>query len=169
MHLLSAIWVKLIPLRPLLLCSEVRGVTAHIDRRFARLADGRAARIRPDDYYQAVALRLFRVCANLLVHLQPLRRSRVDRKSNACTAEAQRVCDTASERLCQILLILQRVVIVDVQDQRDLAREFPRPRLEKPQRSGVCAAPGFNRELDAIPAQNLSNSFRHDVLLLAQG
>ena len=81
-------------------------------------------------------LGLLCVSANLLIHLQTLRRARVDREANAGTAQAQRVRDAAGERLGRIFLVLQRVVIVDLQYQRHLARELARPRLEKPERSG---------------------------------
>src|SRR5581483_2452402 len=103
----------------------------------------------PDDDGEALALRLLGEPAELRVHLVPERRARVDREPDRRAAEAERLVDAPGDR-GRGLALRERVRVVELQDERDLARELRGARLEEAERGGVGVAAGLDRELEVV-------------------
>ena len=69
------------------LSRDLDGIADNVDRRFAILAQTRPARIGPDDDREPVALCLLGVSAELSVHFELVRRSRVDREADRAATQ----------------------------------------------------------------------------------
>ena len=129
---------------------DVRGVRDDVDRGLALLRERGAPRVRPHDDDQPRALRLLGEPSQLLVQLEAVLRPRVDRVADADAAEPHGVRDAPGDGLPRVLLLHERVAVVELQDQRDVARELARARLEEPERGGVRAAAGVDGELEVV-------------------
>src|SRR3989442_13689633 len=93
-----------------------------------------AARIGPDYDRQAMPFGFFPDLAGLLVHALAVRRPGIDGEPHRHAAEPQRVAHAAGERRDWVLLLIEDIVVVQLQDQRNLARELRRTRLQEPER-----------------------------------
>src|SRR6266571_9323040 len=130
---------------------DLRRIGDDVERRLAFLADLTAAGIGPDHERQAMPFRFFPDLAGLLVHPLAVRRSGIDGEPHRHTAEPQRVAHAAGERRDGVLLLIEDIVVVQLQDQRDLARELRRTRLQEPERRGVGVAASLDRQLEVVP------------------
>src|SRR5262249_35132363 len=115
--------------------AELRGdlgrVGADVDRRLAGLAEALAARIAPDHHGEPVVLRPpGRAARPAYLPFAPPAAGE-NRKADAPAAEPQRVLDRPGDRRLRILAAEQRVAVVELQDQRDLAGVLARARLEE--------------------------------------
>src|SRR5438270_821095 len=75
--------------------------------------------------------------ADLLVHGQPVLRSRIDSEADRGAAEPQRVLYAAGDGLVGISLAHRHIVVVHFENKRDVARKLPCARLQKAERRGV--------------------------------
>src|ERR1700731_5425759 len=87
------------------LSRDLNGITDNVDRCFAILAETRPARIRPDDDREPVAFCVLGISAKLFVHLELVRRSRVDREANRAAAQTKRVLHAGGQCLVWIFLL----------------------------------------------------------------
>src|SRR5438445_8660866 len=108
---------------------DLRCIGDDVERRLAFLADLAAAGIGPDHERQAVPFGFFPDLAGLFVHALAVRRSGIDGEPHRHAAEPQRVAHAARERRDRVLLLIEDIVVVQLQDQRNLARELRRTRL----------------------------------------
>ena len=129
---------------------DLRAVRDHVDRGLARLADAGPARIRPDDDREACPLRFLRERPDLLVHAARHRGARVDRESDRGAAQPERLADAPRDRRQRVLLVVQHVVVVELQDERDLAGELGSARLQESERGGVRVAARLDRQVEVI-------------------
>src|SRR3990172_2536289 len=119
---------------------DLRSVRHDVDRRLPLLADRRAAWVGPDHRDEAVGLGLGDHLAALLVHGLRVGRARGDREAHGDAAQPERVLDRARHGGERILLVVEHVVVVDLEDQRDFARELGHARLDEAQRGRVRVA-----------------------------
>ena len=92
---------------------------------------------------------LFDERADFLIHRIAGARAGINRKADGRAAEAQRVFDGARQSGTWFHF-RQRVGVVELQDERNLAGEFAADGLEKAERRGVRVTAGFDGELDVI-------------------
>src|SRR5881296_4326033 len=130
---------------------DLRRIGDDVESRLAFLADLAAAGVGPDHERQAVPFRLFSDLAGLLVHALAVRRSGIDGEPHRHAAEPQRVAHAARDRRRRVLLLIEDIVVVQLQDQWNLARELRRTRLQEPERRSVGVAAGFDRQLEVVP------------------
>src|SRR5881397_3203390 len=130
---------------------DLRSIGDDVERRLAFLADLAAAGVGPDHERQAVPFRLFSDLAGLLVHALAVRRTGIDGEPHRHAAEPQRVAHAARDRRRRVLLLIEDIVVVQLQDQRNLARELRRTRLQEPERRSVGIAAGLDRQLEVVP------------------
>ena len=88
-------------------------------------------RIRPNDDREASPPGFLGVGPDLTIHLQAMGRARINGEPDSHTTQSERVLDPAGQGLIRVLFVDQRVVIIGFENQRDLTRELPRPRLQK--------------------------------------
>ena len=74
----------------------------------------------------------------------------IDRVADGGASEPQRIFDGAGLRGNRILLVVQHVVIVQLEDERNRARKLSRGCLEESQRRRVGVASRVERELEVI-------------------
>src|SRR5256712_6766574 len=129
---------------------DLRRIGDDVERRLAFLADLAAAGIGPDNERQAMPFGFFPDLAGLLVHALPVRRSGIDGEPYRHAAEPQRVPHAARDRRRRVLLLVEDIVVVQLQDQRNLARELRRARLQEPERRSVGVAAGLDRQLEVV-------------------
>src|SRR5438309_7151596 len=129
----------------------LRRIGDDVERRLAFLADLAAAGIGPDNERQAMPFGFFPDLAGLLVHALAVRRSGIDGEPHRHTAEPQRVAHAARDRRRRVLLLIEDIVVVQLQDQRNLARELRRTRLQEPEPRGRGGAAGLDRQLEVVP------------------
>src|SRR5712691_8177718 len=122
-----------------------------VERRLAFLADLAAAGIGPDHERQAMPFGFFPDLAGLLVHALAVRRPGIDGEPHRHAAEPQRVAHAARDRRRWVLVLMEDIVVVQLQDQRNLARELRRTRLQEPERCGMGVAGGLDRQLEVVP------------------
>src|SRR5437016_2167088 len=130
---------------------DLRRVGDDVERRLAFLADLAAAGIGPDHERQAMPFGFFPDLAGLLVHFLAVRRPGIDGEPHRHAAEPQRVAHAARDRRRWVLVLMQDIVVVQLQDQRDLARELCRTRLQEPERRGVGVAASLDCQLEVVP------------------
>ena len=123
---------------------NVRGIAADIDRRLSILVQLDTAGIRPDDYDETASLGLLRVCPDLLVHFKAMRGAGIDREPDADAAQSQGIRDAAGKRLVGIFFVVQHIMVVDFEDQRNLSRIFSGARFQKPQRGRIGVTAGLD-------------------------
>ena len=109
----------------------------------------RAGRTRPRPP-RPTRLRLLGELADLPVHLVARGRAGVDREADRRAAEAQRVADAARDRRARVGAAEERVGVVELEDQRDVAGELGGARLEEAERRRVGVAAGVDRELEVV-------------------
>src|SRR5437870_1625494 len=97
-----------------------------------------------------MCLGFLRNLPKLLIHLLPEGRARVNSKAHRRTSQAERVAHTASYRRHRVTLVQQQVVVVQFENQRDLAGMLSRPRLDEPQWRGVAVATGLQGQPEMI-------------------
>src|SRR5207249_3556811 len=131
------------------LAGDLRRVGDDVDRGLALLGEPRAARVGPDDDGEALPLGLLAERPDLLVHRVPQGRSGIDREADRGAPEPERLVDAARERWAR-LTAGEAVGVVELQDQRDLAGELRRARLEEPERRRVGVAPRADRQLEVV-------------------
>jgi hypothetical protein len=132
------------------LARDLRGVRAHVDGGLAVLRDAGAARVRPHDDRKTLPLRLFGEITDLPVHLVAERRGRVDREADRDAAEPERLVDAAREGRTRIGAAVERVGVVELQDERDLAGEVGCRGLDEAERRRVRVAAGVDREAEVV-------------------
>src|SRR5437867_6888280 len=130
---------------------DLRRIGDDVERRLAFLAHLAAARIGPDYERQAMPFGFFPYLAGLFVHDFAVRRPGVDGEPHRHAAKPQRVAHAAGERRDGVLLLIEDIVVVQLQDQRDLSRELCRTRLQEPERRGVGVAASLDRQLEVVP------------------
>src|SRR5712692_5742291 len=130
---------------------DLRRIGDDVERRLAFLADLTAAGVGPDHERQAMPFRFFPDLAGLLVHALAVRRSGIDGEPHRHAAEPQRVAHAAGERRDRVLLLIEDIVAVQLQDQRNLPRELRCTRLQEPERRGVGITAGLDRQLEVVP------------------
>src|SRR5213593_2034200 len=130
---------------------DLRRIGDDVERRLAFLAHLAAARIGPDYERQAMPFGLFPYLAGLFVHDFAVRRPGVDGEPHSHAAKPQHVAHAAGERRDGVLLLIEDIVVVQLQDQRDLSRELCRTRLQEPERRGVGVAASLDRQLEVVP------------------
>src|SRR5262245_12663879 len=128
---------------------DLRRVGDHVDGGLALLRDAGTARIRPHHDRQALALRLLSEVAQLLVHHVAQRGGGVDREADGDAAEPERLVDATRERGARLAL-RQRVRVVQLEDEGDVAGELRRPGLEEAERRGVGVAARADAELEVV-------------------
>src|SRR5438876_562228 len=129
---------------------DLRCIGDDVERRLPFLADLAAAGIRPDHERQAVPFGFFPDLAGLLVHALAVRRPGIDGEPHRHAAEPQRVAHAARDRRRWVLVLMEDIVVVQLQDQRNLARELRRTRLQEPERRSVGVAAGLDRQLEVV-------------------
>ena len=130
---------------------DVRGVGHHVHRGLPLLAQPRAPGIRPDHDREPRPLGLFGDLPELLIHLAAVGRARVDGVADPAAPEAKRLLDTGGQGGHRVgVLAPQQIVAVELEDQRDGARELGRARLQEPQRGRIRAAAGFDGQLEVV-------------------
>ena len=129
---------------------DLRRVCDHVERGLALLADAGAARVRPDDERQAVGLGFFANRARLLVHRLFLRRAWVDRQTNRGGAEPQSILDAGGHRWRGIFFVVENVVVINFQDERNLASILGDSRFEESERRRERVASRVDGELKVI-------------------
>src|SRR5262245_13102521 len=132
------------------LSCDLGRVGADVDRGLALLAQRAAARIAPHDDRETGRLRLFGDRAQLHVHRVALVAARIDREADRGATEAQRVVDRTRDRGLRVRSAVQRVAVVQLQDQRDAARVLARTAFEETERRCIRVAAGGDRELEMI-------------------
>ncbi len=83
-------------------------------------------------------------------HRLTVGRSRINRKSHGDAAQPQRVPDAARHRGQRIFLVVQYVMVVQLEDQRNLAGKVAGAGLQKSQRRGIGITSGVDAELEMI-------------------
>src|SRR5208337_2203127 len=76
--------------------------------------------------------------------------SGINSEADANAAQSQRVLHASGQGLMWIFFVIENVMVIDFQDQRDLSREIARARFQKSQRRSVGVAAGFNRQLEMV-------------------
>ena len=94
--------------------------------------------------------RFFGEPAQLLVHALPVRRPRIDGEADRGAAEPQRVLDARGLGGRGVVLVAERVVIVHLEDQGNLARVVVRDGLDESVRRRVRVAARLDRELHVV-------------------
>src|SRR6266852_5546884 len=130
--------------------SDLRRVGDDVERRLAFLADLAAAGIGPDYERQAMPFGFFPDLAGLLVHLLAVRRPGIDGEPHRHAAEPQRVAHAARDRRSWVLVLMEDIVVVQLQDQRNLPRALRCTRLQEPERRSVGVAAGLDRQLEVV-------------------
>ncbi len=130
--------------------SNLRGVTAYIDGSLARCAQAGAPRIGPDDYREAVALRFLCDGADSFIHFEPMCGAGINREPDRRAAEPECILDAAGDGLVGILFVEERIVVAQLEDERDVAGEFPRASFQESQRRGVGVATSLDRQFKMI-------------------
>src|SRR5439155_9376562 len=126
---------------------ELRGVRDDINRSFAVFAELASTRIRPDHHRQTAFPGLAGDLPQVLVHLLAMRRAWIDRVPNGAASQLEGIPDTASDSRHWIFVLIERVVIVELEDQRDLAGIFGGAGRKKSQRRRVAVTAGIDRQL----------------------
>ena len=126
------------------------GVGHDVDARLPLLAQLAPPGVGPDHHAEPNLLRFLGERPNLLVHDPALGGARVDGESDGGASETQGLAHAARDRGKGIPVAVEDVVIVGLQNQRNLAGVPGRPRLQETQGSGVCAASGLEGELKVI-------------------
>src|SRR5207245_7149235 len=119
-------------------------------RRLALLGDARAARVGPDDHGETLALGLVGQLTDLAVHLVTRRRGGVDGEADRAAPEAEGIVGAAGDRRAWVAAAGEAVGVVELQDERDLARELRRPGLEEAERRRVGVAARRQRQLEVV-------------------
>src|SRR5437870_170448 len=132
------------------LAGDLGRVGDHVDRGLALLRDARPARVGPDDHGEALALGLVPELADLAVHLVARRRGGVDGEADRAAAQAERIVDAARDGGARVGAAGESVGVVELQDERDLARELGGAGLEEAERSRVGVAARRERQLEVI-------------------
>src|SRR5881628_2085418 len=132
------------------LAGDLRRVGDHVDCRLALLGDARAARVGPDDHGEALALGLVGQLADLAVHLVARRRGGIDGEADRAAPEAEGIVGAAGDRRAWVAAAGEAVGVVELQDERDLARELRRPGLEEAERRRVGVAARRQRQLEVV-------------------
>src|SRR5438552_1836210 len=122
-----------------------------VERRLPFLADLASTGIGPDHKRQAVPFGFFPDLAGLLVHALAVRRPGIDGEPHRHAAEPQRVAHAARDRRRRVLVLMEDIMVVQLQDQRNLPRELRRARLQEPERRSVGVAAGLDRQLEVVP------------------
>src|SRR5437016_2576394 len=130
---------------------DLRCIGDDVERRLAFLADLAAAGIGPDHERQAVPFGFFPDLTGLLVPTLAVRRSGIDGEPHGHAAEPQRVAHAARDRRGRVLVLMEDIVVVQLQDQRNLARELRCTSFQEPERRGVGVAAGLDRQLEVVP------------------
>src|SRR5215470_9841932 len=130
--------------------ADLGRVGDHIDARLPRLADGRTPRVRPDHGGKAVSLALRDHLAALLVHGLGVGGAGIDGEAGGHAAQPERVLHRARDGRERILLVIEHVVVVHLEDKRDVAGELRGARLEEAQGRGVGVAARVDGELEVI-------------------
>ena len=129
---------------------DLSGIGHHVNRRFPVLADLFAARIGPDDHGQPMVLGVSRNLPQLLVHHLVMRGAGIDRISHGHASKLKRVLDACGDRRCRVLLLVQGVVVVQLEDQRDHAGKLGRAGLQEAERRRIRIAAGLDGQLEMI-------------------
>src|SRR3989475_283549 len=129
---------------------DLRRIGDDVERRLAFLTDLAAAGIGPDYERQAMPLGFFPDLAGLLVHVLAVRRPGIDGEPHRHTAEPQRVAHAARDRRRWVLVLMEDIVVVQLQDQRNLALQLHRTRLQKHEWRSVRVAAGLDRQLEVV-------------------
>src|SRR2546428_328648 len=132
------------------LAGNLRRVGDHVDRRLAFLGDARASRVGPDDHGEALALGLVGQLADLAVHLVARRRGGIDGEADRAATEAEGIVGAAGDRRAWVAAAGEAVGVVELQDERDLARELRRPGLQEAGRRRVGIAARRERQLEVV-------------------
>src|SRR5215472_11376763 len=115
-----------------------------------RLADGRTPRVRPDHGGKAVGLALRDHLAALLVHGLGVGGAGIDGEAGGHAAQPECVFHRARDGRERVLLVVEHVVVVHLEDERDVAGELRGARLEEAQGRGVGVAARVDGELEVI-------------------
>ena len=86
----------------------------------------------------------------LLIHPHARRRAGIDGEPDRGASQTQRVLHTAREGGLRVALVEQRVVIVELQDERDFAGELGGSRLQEAQRRRVGVTSGFAGQREMV-------------------
>src|SRR5206468_6417574 len=84
------------------------------------------------------------------VHLVTRRGGRVDGEADRAAPQTERIVDAAGDRGARIAAAGEAVGVVELQDERDLARELRRPRLQEAERRRVGVAARRERQLEVV-------------------
>src|SRR5207247_3374243 len=84
------------------------------------------------------------------VHLVACRRGRVDGEADRAAPQTERIVDAAGDRGARVAAAGEAVGVVELQDERDLARALRRAGLEEAERRRVGGAARRERQLDVI-------------------
>ena len=77
-------------------------------------------------------------------------RAEVDRRADAHGAHVERLPDAREPNLIERVRIRQELVVIDLEDERNLVRVLPRDRSEHAERGGDGVAPAFDRQLHEV-------------------
>src|SRR3989442_15527002 len=95
-------------------------------------------------------LGFYPILAGVLVHPLAVPRPEIEGDPPPHAAEPQRVAHAARARRRWVLVLMEDIVVVQLQDQRNLARELRRTRLQEPERRSVGVAAGLDRQLEVV-------------------
>lgn len=130
--------------------SDLGRVRRDIETGLAFLAQSTATGISPEDDRESGFLRFGGEIGELFILKATIGRARVDRVADSAAAQADGIVNRRRAGAKGIFLILQHIVVVEFEDERDLAGVIGGDRLDETQGSGVGIAAGIDRELDVI-------------------
>ena len=129
---------------------DLRGVTADINGRLPFLAQGGAARVGPYNDGQAGLFGGPRGFFDLFVHWHAMRGTGIDGEPDGGATQPQGVLHRAGEGRERVLLVLQHVVIVDFEDERNVAGKFAGGGFEGAKGRGIGVAAGGDGQFNMI-------------------
>ena len=129
---------------------DLRGIGDDVDRCLSVLGEAAAARIGPDHDGKARGLRLGRKLAKLLIHGRGMARSGVDGEADGDASKMQRIVHARGHGRQGILLVVEHIVVVAFEDQRDVAGVIGDGGLDEAQRRGVAVAACLDGELEMV-------------------
>src|SRR5712692_8344515 len=129
---------------------DLRGVSDHVDGGFTFLAEAGATRVRPEYHRQTFGLGFLGDLARLFVHDARLRGARIDGEADRRAPQAQGVVHAAGDRGERVLLVIQHVVVVEFEDQRDFTKEVGGTGFDESQRRGIGVTAGLDGQLEVI-------------------
>src|ERR1700677_200823 len=129
---------------------NVGGVAANVEGGFAGFAQGGAPGVGPDDDGQAVLFGLGDGFAQLLVHGDGFGGAGINGKPNGGATEAQGVLNSAGQGGQRVFFVMQRVMVVNLEDEGNFAGKIARGGFEEAGGGGIGVAAARDGQLEMV-------------------